>query len=142
LLNLRNYFSSTYGNQIKFNIILYVRNPISRSVSGIQQNIKAGGTEQSALKIILNPQKHYFQNRIEKFTQVFGSKSVKVYSYEEAVEHEFGPVGHFLSLLNLNNDEIGKFHYVRSNESMSMLGVKFVSYLNMKIPIIKDGKLL
>jgi hypothetical protein len=121
--------------------VAYVRNPVSRAISGIQENIKLGETQQSAMKIVLNPQKHYFQKRLEKFSHIFEGKSVKVYSFEETIKHEFGPVGHFLSLLNIKNDEISKFHYIRSNESMSLLGVKFLSYVNMKIPLIRDGKL-
>ena len=141
LSNLRNYFLSTFGSQIKFNIVIYVRNPISRSVSAIQENVKLGVTQQSAMKIVLNQQKHYFQKRIKKFTQVFEGSLVKVYSFEESIKHELGPVGHFLSLLNIKNDEISKFHYIRSNESMSLIGVKFLSYVNMKIPPIIDNKL-
>ncbi len=141
LLNLRNYFLSTCGKQVKFNIIIFVRNPISLLISRIQQRVKGGHTEQVALKSIMNESAGLFQVKIEKFTKVFGSESVKIYSFEEAIKHEFGPVGYFLALLNVNNDEISRFHYKRSNVGISMFSVKFLSYVNMKMPRIIDGKL-
>lgn len=141
LLNLRNYFLSTYGNQIKFNIFAYVRNPISWSVSAIQEIVKSGRTQQDGLKHVLNQTKNLFQNRIGKFLDVFEKNSVKIYSFEKALNHEFGPVGHFLDLLNLNNDLIPKFHYVKSNESLSWFAVAFLSHVNMKFPLIVNGKL-
>jgi len=79
-----------------------------------------------------------FQEKIEKFTKVFGSESVKVYSFEEAIKHEFGPVGYFLALLNVNDNEISRFYYKRSNEGLPMFAVKFLSYVNMKMPLRKD----
>ena len=85
-----------------------------------------------------------FQERIEKFTKVFGSESVKVYSFEEAVKHEFGPVGYFLAFTlnvnNNNNNEISRLYYKVSNVGLSMFSVKFLSYVNMKMPLIIDGK--
>ncbi len=141
LLNLRNYFLSTYGKQIKFNIILFVRNPISRTVSEIQGFVKHGHTEQSALKNAIKGSSNIFQKRIEKFTKVFESESVKIHSFEEAIKYEFGPVGYFLALLKINNDEISKFHYQRYNERLSVFAVKFLSYVNIKMAPIRDGKL-
>jgi len=141
LLNLRNYFLSTCGKQVKFNIVIFVRNPISLTVSVIQQLVKSGHNEQIALKIGMRGSSHLFQERIERFTKAFGSESVKVYSFDEAIKHKFGPVGYFLALLNLNNDEISRFHYKRTNEGLSMFAVKFLSYVNMKMPLIIDEKL-
>jgi len=141
LLNLRNYFLSTCGKQVKFNIIIFVRNPISLVISYIQEKVKVGNTEQVALKAMMKTSLSLFQVKIEKFTKVFGGESVKIYSFEEAIKHEFGPVGYFLALLNVNNDEISRFHYKRSNEGIAMFAVKFLSYVNMKMPLIKDGKL-
>ncbi len=141
LLNLRNYFLSICGKQVKFNIIIYVRNPISLLISTIQQRVKGGHTEQVALKSVMKKNLSLFQEKIEKFSKVFGSESVKIYSFEEAIKHEFGPVGYFLALLNVNNDEISRFHYKRSNEGLSMFSVKFLSYVNMKMPLMIDGKL-
>ena len=140
LLNLQKYFLSTCGKQVKFNIIIFVRNPISLAVSRIHTLVKNSLTEQSALKIEIRNSRNRFQENIEKFTKVVGSESVKVYSFEEAIKHKFGPVGYFLSLLNVNNDEISRFHYERSNEGISMFSVKFLSYVNMKMPPLIDGK--
>ncbi len=141
LLNLRNYFLSICGKQVKFNIIIFVRNPISLVTSNIQQKVKSIYTEQVALKIMMKKSLSLFQVKIQKFTKVFGSQYVKVYSFEEAIKHEFGPVGYFLALLNIDNNEISRFHYKRSNEGLSMFSVKFLSYVNMKMPRIIDGKL-
>ena len=140
LLNLKNYFLSTFGEQIKFNVMIFVRNPVLRAVSEIQEFIKNGLTEQTAIKYALKVGGSVFQNRIEKFIKIFGINSVKVHSFEEAIKHEFGPVGYFLSLLNITNDEITKFSYKKDNEGLSIFGAKFLSYVNEKIPPIVNGK--
>ncbi len=141
LLNLQNYFLTICGKQVKFNIIIFVRNPISLAVSFIQQLVKVSLTEQLALKGEIIQSKDRYQTKIEKFTKVFGSESVKVYSFEEAIKHKFGPVGYFLALLNVNNDAISRFHYRKSNVGFSMFAIKFLSYVNMKMPPVIDGKL-
>jgi len=141
LLNLRNHFLSICGKEVKFNIIIFVRNPISLTVSTIQHLVTIGLTEQSALEIEMRQSSNLFQEKIEKFTKIFGSESVKIHSFEEAIKHKFGPVGYFLSLLNVNNDEISRFRYQKSNVGLSMFAVKFLSYVNMKMPLRIDGKL-
>lgn len=138
---LKKYVKSITSNDVMIKVIIYVRNPISWSASSIQQYIKGGATYQNSIKSIKNTLKNLFKNRIDKFVQVFGKNYLNVYSFEEAVAHKYGLVGHFLSKLGFNNNEICKFNIKRANESISLIAGDILSFINEKIPMIKDGKL-
>lgn len=73
--------------------------------------------------------------------QAFGRESVDICTFEEAVVHEFGIVGHFLSMLGFEHDEIQRFNIIKSNESASGIAADIISYINEKFPMITDGKL-
>ena len=75
-----------------FKIMVYVREPLSFLVSLAQQHIKSSG--ELALP---NDLHNLFSNRIQKFIDVFGSDSVCVYKFEEAVKQEGNILEHFLT---------------------------------------------
>jgi hypothetical protein len=141
LNDLKDYIMSISTNNVTIKVIIYVRNPISWSISTVQEQIKGGKTYQDSLIHIRNNLKNYFRNKIDKFVQVFGKEYIDVYSFEEAVVHEYGPVGHFLSMLGFNNSEISRFDIIRANESISLLAGDMLSFINEKAPMIKDGKI-
>jgi hypothetical protein len=141
LIALKEYLVSIFTKQIKIKVIIYVRDPQSWSVSAIQEIIKNEGTYQITLEKINDELKNFFRNRLEKFERVFGKESVYIYSFEEAIKHEFGPVGHFLSMVGFKHEQISKFNIIRSNERVSLVTGEILSYINEKIPMIINGKL-
>src|SRR3989304_5556670 len=94
------------------------------------------GEDISLLKI-----KNFFKNDISKFSQVFGEKSINIFSFEDVIKHEFGPVGHFLSIVGFENEIIKEFNIVRSNESISLIGGDMLSFINERASMFVDGKL-
>lgn len=138
---LKKYLISISKSDVMIKVVIYVRNPVSWSKSAIQQDIKEGKTYQDSLKAVTNVLKNLFRNRMNAFGQVFGKESIDVYTFEEAVAHKYGPVGHFLSTLGFESSEIHKFNIIRANESISLIAGEILSFINEKMPIIKDGKL-
>jgi hypothetical protein len=141
LNSLKKYLKSISTNDVSIKVVVYVRNPVSWSTSVIQQRIKGGTTYQNSLIGLRADLKNYFINIINKFIQVFGKESINIYTFEEAIKHKYGPVGYFLSTLGFSNQEISQFNIIKANESISFIAADILSFLNEKIPVIKDGKL-
>lgn len=55
--------------------------------------------------------------------------------------NEFGPLGHCLSVLGMNHNEITEFNIVYANQSISLIAGEIISYINEKLPLFKDGKM-
>jgi len=140
LSSFKDYLSSTF-NSDAIKAVLYVRNPISLSISKVQEDIKAGQhTLKSVIKNIrLDSKEHSIKQRIEDVEKVFGKGLTEVYPFEKALEHTQGPVGHFLSIIGFNKDEIAKFYIEKSNESLSQLAANMISFINEKYPLFEDG---
>jgi len=141
LNRLKEYFTSVFVYKDKIRVIIYIRNPLLWSISAIQEKIKAGMHYESTLKEMENIVRKFPGNLVEKYIQVFGREAIEIYTFEEAVAHEFGPVGHFLSILGFTRGEIEKFSMVKSNKSISLVAGDILSFINEKMPMIKDGKL-
>lgn len=138
LSNLKTYLLSI-SNNIK--VIIYVRNPISWAISNIQELIKGGHSYKNSFLNISKTSENLFQSRIEKFSKIFGKESINVLTYEHASIYEFGLVGHFLSAVGLTDNEINKLKLIRSNDSISLVAGDIISYINERLPLIKDGKI-
>ncbi|OPH53091.1 hypothetical protein BC351_31935 [Paenibacillus ferrarius] len=137
---LKEHLTSIFSNNIK--VIIYVRHPVQWVISTIQQFIKSGRQNYKDALIDMEKNiKSLFVDRIEKFTHVFGREFVNVYSFEEAVLNKFGPVGHFLSVIGMNQNELTEFNIVYANESISLIAVEIISYINEKLPLFRDGKM-
>ncbi|XEC93759.1 hypothetical protein AB6A23_20745 [Paenibacillus tarimensis] len=141
LIALKKYLRSISTNDVTIRVIIYVRNPITWSISAIQTMIKGGETYQNTFQHLSFILINLFRNNITKFVQVFGKEQVDIYTFEEAVAHASGPVGHFLSSLGFSDNEIGNFNIVRANESASQTAVDIMSFINEKLPMIRNGKL-
>lgn len=138
LTRLKEYLRSI-SNKIR--VVIYVRNPETWAVSVIQEKIKGGFTYVQSFQESLGIVRANFQHHVGKFIEVFERNNVNVYQFEKAIEHEFGLVGHFLTDLGFNHQEISEFNMFKSNESVSMLAGSILSYLNEKVPLIVNGKL-
>jgi len=139
LYALKEYLKSISKSKIK--IIFHVRNSLSLSISTIQEKIKSGEVYKSAFLKVNDKIKNIFKNDISKFSQVFGEKSINIFSFEDVIKHEFGPVGHFLSIVGFENEIIKEFNIVRSNESISLIGGDMLSFINERASMFVDGKL-
>ncbi|MFC5528996.1 hypothetical protein [Cohnella yongneupensis] len=137
---LKAYLIAVHSNKIK--VMIYVRDPLHWAISTIQQFIKNGRQNyQSALALMKQSIGNLFEDRIGKFMHVFGSENVRVYSFEEAVVHDYGPVGHFLSVIGMNPEDIAEFNIVKANESISLIAGEIISYINERMPFFIDGKM-
>jgi len=136
LARLKKYLKK-YSKKIK--VIIFVRNPVSWGASLMQEKIKGGATYESAFESTLNELRTLYKTRVGNSLKLF--KNVEVIKFEDAIQHEKGLVGHFLSSIGFDTDEIEMFKQVRINESISNLAADIMSYINSKIPIFLDGKL-
>ncbi|MFV8827445.1 hypothetical protein [Alkalihalobacterium sp. APHAB7] len=137
----KKYIMSLFQEETKVTVMMYLRNPVSWSISNIQEIIKSGGFYETALTHMNTTYKNNFKNKIEKFIQVFGKQNIKLYSFEETLPHQYGVIGHFLSSLNFKESEINQFHIQKANESISLIAGNILSYINVRIPMIYNGKI-
>lgn len=141
IVHFKEYLTSLTNNEVKIDIIVYVRLPLLRAISDIQQTIKNGDTELVAKRIIMQRTKHFFRERIEKFLEIFGKKHLKVYEFEKAIKHPFGLVGHFLSVIGFNEKSIQPYKFITVNQRISQVSADIISYINFKKPIIINNQL-
>lgn len=141
LRNAREYLESVYHNQVKIKVVIYVRNPVAWSSIFVQEQIKHNATLDDAVHDTYDLVIDLFRDRIEKFMAVFGRQSVEIFSFEEAVAHKYGIVGHFLSVLGFSPKAISKFNIRTSNESVSLNATDILSYINDKKPLLKNRNL-
>lgn len=136
---VRNYLKSIGLKQANFKIILYTRDPINWVNSWVQETMKGIKVVQYQRQLDKwkNNVRTLYQDRVGKFINAFGKKSVQVYSFEEAKSHELGIVGHFLEQLDLDNDVIKNINPTRTNDGLSMLSGQFLSEVNNNILLSK-----
>jgi hypothetical protein len=127
-----------FSQNIEIIIIFYVRHPLSWAVSCIQQYIKSGYCYNEALKKVECDVYSFPRRHIEKFVNVFGKDQINLNVFEEAVKHPFGVVGHFLSKLGFDTNEIREFNIIKSNESISVTSSSIISYINENLPLYTD----
>lgn len=141
LQEMKDYLFNIGLSKADFKVLIYTRDPISWTVSYLQEKIKYGTKSDDLLNNFKNKLlPAMFQDRIGKFIDVFGENSVNVYSFEEARNHEFGISGHFLESINVHKNVIKNIKQVRKNESLSMFTGEFLIDINEKVPLIINGK--
>lgn len=107
-----------------FEIILYVRNPISFSLSNAQELVRAGLYSIGEAIKFGNLQK--IKVKVTRFVDVFGEHSVSVFSYDDCVASGIDVVNDFENKLGLS----GLFYNLempRANSSMSLEKVLVLS---------------
>lgn len=140
LIKLKNTLTEITNKDVKFNIILYVRNHIKWAISIYQQRIKGFGDSHSkAFEMVKRIMKNLYKNRVFKFEKIFGKESIFIYNFEKSINSTYGIVGDFLN--NIGFTELSKIKYIKSNESISIVASDILAYINEKLPMIHDGKI-
>lgn len=137
LQNFKSFILNTVDQSAQVEVYFYVRDYLNYTVSASQQRIKGGATLK---EVYSKPPICLYRNVITKFHSVFGSKNIFINSFEEAIKHEYGIVGHFLCLLD-NHMDCSTYDIVRKNDSFSAEAIMLLSSLNESIPLIINGKL-
>ncbi|MFD0697769.1 FkbM family methyltransferase [Paenibacillus sp. GCM10027628] len=122
-------------------IVICFRELISYMTSSIQESIKSGLFLEEAKENILKYETNYYQNRIEKFIDIFGKENIIAYKFEDAVAYEDGPVAFFLKQIGISNFVIDKLQIIKTNEGVSRQTVDIINFINTVIPLVHDNKL-
>ncbi len=111
--------------------------------SNVQELIFAG----NSLSLIVpwnNPHKiSYLKKRtgvnykyfIEILKDVFRNDNMVVYQFEDACEHEYGPVGFLLMLMGLTIEDLLAIKFVKTNEARSDKCIDLIAFINRKCPV-------
>ena len=135
LLRFKRFLHSTFNPDV-IKVIVYVRHPVLLATSRLQQKIKNGRHTLTSglLEVDLSKRGHSIRQPITNLVSVFGQEMTEVYSFEEAVKESHGLVGHFLTVLSFNRNEIDRFQIMKRNESLSLLAAEIISFVNERIP--------
>lgn len=129
---IKDTFSVMFPNA-QINIVIFTRDYIDLLGSQIQQNIK---TCNIPYKIPSN----FYRNLISRYEKYF-FPHVIVNTFENSIKHLYGPVGFFLTLVGMNNNNISKFNIYQSNRSLSDNAIEIINYINEKNPIYESNKI-
>jgi hypothetical protein len=111
----------------RYSIIFYTRHPISRALSGIQQNVKGNRlTLEDARKFHLGGGGKRYAEIIQNYATVFGAKALSIRSFEDALLRSGDIVTDFFSMASIDLDGITP---LRQNESIAAEIVYFLSWL-------------
>lgn len=129
LVSLRDYFLDK-GYRIK--AMAYVRSPISYQVSAAQERVKNGDT-------LFYSDKYFPSRRIKKLLSVF-STSIDFHPFSYVCTDEYGPIGYFLRLAGLGEDDIKRIKFFQQNESLSDQATRLIAYINEVMPFYLRNK--
>ena len=138
---LKNFLMQLVAGDVRFRIIIFVRHPVPWGASFVQQRVKSGSSLDIAREDLFKAIEDLYRSRIEKFLHVFGRESVSVTSFEAAIKHSVGLIGHFFSLVGIPEETVREMKEKRTNERVSAAAIEIMDYINRKKPIIVDGKL-
>ncbi|MCU0373161.1 MAG: hypothetical protein MUE56_07950, partial [Ignavibacteria bacterium] len=106
-------------------VICYLRAPHDWFASLVQQWVRGGAVLEDALQIKFPD----IRAHIEPFVRHFGKTNILIKKFEDAVEHQAGPFGHFLSQISEGLDT-SRIRSRLVNTALSAEGVQLVSALN------------
>jgi len=141
LSRLQQLFFQVVNPDVSIEVIVFMRNPLAYSCSLCQERIKNGNALISDLVLYEQSNYRYYAENLLRVEQVFGRENIKLFRFEDAIEHPVGLVGFFLSIIGFNNSLIACFESVHENKSISHEAVVLLSAINEEIPLIIDGKL-
>lgn len=122
-------FLKTMMPLAKITVVIFVREKSAFASSYYQQDIKAG------LNAVIRLHEKLYQETIEKFSRVFSKENMKVVSFEKSLKHPHGPVGEFLNIIGLPENEIDKVSIKRANLGISDKAIELVAYINKQLPL-------
>ncbi len=133
--NFRKFVEECTEHEIKWNVIMYLRNPVQFLSSWYQQMVQLG------VPVVY---KNNFDRDIERYyaipervVTIFGKHNVTVYEFEKSLDNRHGLTGKFFERLNI---DIDKINYIRVNERLSQEATNIAIFMNDKQPLIIDGK--
>jgi len=135
LTKLRSFFEQR-GFQIK--VICALRGALSSATSRIQQRVKGGYPALTNISKF-SSSKDLIINRLKAVKK--GFSDVCFYSFEESLEHSFGPVGYFLELIGVPDRMFPDITFYRVNESISDVSVRIIDYINSMHPYLIKGQI-
>lgn len=136
LTRMKNYLIDNCKYNVKFKIILYVRNPITY-FSAFVQTTNISNTENNFVNY--RNQFKFLYSIFENLTKVFGKENINIYQFEDTCKHEYGPTGYFLDILKFSNEDIHNINYINSNIGMSMEAFNIMKFINEKEPLFISG---
>ncbi len=138
LRKMFDYFREASDLPVEFEIICYVRNHISRFSSQYQEIIKSG-QKINNIEAMVNAT--ITQNFIQKFINILGKDSIKVYKYESAVSDKNSIVGHFFKSIKVYDKYEDEEYLKYSNERLSYIAIDLLEMINKEKPAILKGKI-
>lgn len=129
LFSLKQYF---VDNGFRITPVAFVRSPISHQISAAQERVKNGST----LRFSEN---HFPCSKIKKLQSVF-SGDIRFFPFRKVCSCEYGPVGFFLNMIGVTEDELKKIKYSQSNPSMSDQATRLIAYINEREPFYTENK--
>ena len=126
-LNMKDYFEKFFDQEIIFEIIACVRNPLSYFTSATQEIVKAGNSLNVATDYINKLSGKLFFFSINKYINCFGKENVRVYKFEDAIRYTYGIIGKFCELLNI---KISGPSDLKNNLSLSHEAIDILNKIN------------
>ncbi|BES66413.1 hypothetical protein SANA_28520 [Gottschalkiaceae bacterium SANA] len=112
-------------------VIFVIRNYRSFMNSNTQQTAIGGKSEKKVL-LYMYRKGEFFRKAIRHLRLVYGAENLKLFTFEDSLQHKLGPVGFFLEQIGVEEEDIGDFKIERKNESMSNRATKMVFWINEK----------
>lgn len=136
LNNLRDFlYSLSDFDQLKVQIIAYIRDPIELFTSIFQQLVKTppflSYADVNKLSDFLSKQ----ETHLESLIRVFGKNNITLFKFENTLEHQYGPVGFFYEhVLKYNLKDIKSIKIQKCNERMSQIAADICIFINTNFP--------
>lgn len=135
---MKEFFTICFNDQCVINILLIIRNPITRAPSIIQQNVKGSGH----LSLNINNKKNrLFTKTATTFIEHFKKEKIEVIRFEDAIAYPGGPAAKILSVIGAPQKIINKVPNLHVNEKLSYEAVLILSTINERIPFKVNGVL-
>jgi len=128
-------------NELKINnikIIISTRESLSYHTSVIQELIKNGNNVKNYIPQEINK---LYTNKISKFIEVFGKENILIYKFEDTFESKYGPVGYFLNLIGMKENDLTQIKVSKSNEGISDKAIDLINFINIKVPLFSNNKI-
>lgn len=118
--------------------VCVVRDPLAWSQSAAQSMIKGGQTIEA---VNAEPPLPEIRAKLNNAVSTLGSKSLRVYNFDELRGHPGGLVGGLCATFGISNQWISTHHSDNRNLSMSQEAALLISALNQSKPMVASGEM-
>jgi hypothetical protein len=137
--NLKNYLIQSTNAEVAIKVILFCRNPITYARSHIQQCVKGGSVLEDEIDAYFSFVRTHYQTRLANFLTAFPKDSITVARYEDAISHQYGLLGGFLSAIRADPRLAKGFDKKMLNKSLSYESIIIINAINKNLPRFKDN---